>query len=225
MRAWFRENRGLVLLLALFGLFRTGVADWNPIPSGSMRPTLLEGDVVLVNRLAYDVKLPLTDLVLARLDDPQRGDVVTFARPGDGTRLIKRIAAVPGDLVEMRGKHLYVNGDPATYRVEAEIMEPLGDHRSGPALRLHEQVGGVGRDIQWLVGSATMPDFGLVQIPEGQYLMLGDNRDRSADSRFFGLVPREAIIGRAESILVSVAYQEDWLPRFGRFGQSLSAQR
>ena len=78
MRKWIKDNRGFIIFMLCFGLFRTAVADWNPIPSGSMRPNLLEGDVVLVNRLAYDLKLPLTDTVLARLGEPRRSEVVTF---------------------------------------------------------------------------------------------------------------------------------------------------
>ena len=99
MRRALRENRGFVAFLLLFGLFRTAVADWNPIPSGSMHPTLLEGDVVFVNRLAYDLKVPLTDHILLHLSDPKRGDIVTFSSPKDGTRLIKRLVAIPGDKV------------------------------------------------------------------------------------------------------------------------------
>src|SRR6266571_8906773 len=102
MKYWIRSNRGFLAFLLCFGLFRTAVADWNPIPSGSMRPNLLEGDVVLVNRLAFDLKLPLTDVILTRLGEPARGDVVTFSSPKDGTRLIKRVIALPGDVVEMR---------------------------------------------------------------------------------------------------------------------------
>ncbi len=75
MKRWIVNNRGLLIFLLCFGIFRTSMADWNPIPSGSMRPTLLEGDVVLVNRLAYDLKLPLSDISLAALGNPQRGDV------------------------------------------------------------------------------------------------------------------------------------------------------
>jgi signal peptidase I len=93
MRSWLRRHRGYLLFLVLLGVFRTAVADWNPIPSGSMRPTLLEGDLVFVNRLAYDLKVPLTDHSLATLGEPQRGDVVTFSSPVDGTRLIKRLVA------------------------------------------------------------------------------------------------------------------------------------
>ena len=113
MKSWLRQNRGFLVFLLFFGLFRTAMADWNPIPSGSMRPTLLEGDVVLVNRLAYDVKLPLTDVTLVPLGDPQRGDVVTFSSPADGVRLIKRLVAMPGDVVAMRDERLFINAAAA----------------------------------------------------------------------------------------------------------------
>src|SRR5205807_7841068 len=106
MKRWLGENRGFVILLLCFGVFRTAIADWNPIPSSSMQPTLLEGDVVLVNRLAYDFKLPLTELSLARLGEPQRGDVITFTSPRDGARLIKRLVGLPGDVVELKDEQL-----------------------------------------------------------------------------------------------------------------------
>src|SRR5438067_11264853 len=106
MPKWMRDNRGFLVFLLLFGLFRTAIADWNPVPSGSMRPTILEGDVVLVNRLAYDFKFPLTNVALAWLGDPKRGEIVTFSSPKDGTRLIKRIVAIPGDTVEMKASVL-----------------------------------------------------------------------------------------------------------------------
>ncbi len=92
---------------------RTAVADWNTIPSGSMRPTILEGDVVLVNRIAYDLKLPLTDIAIARLGEPKRGEVLTFTSPADGMRLIKRLVALPGDVVEMRDEVLFIDGQQA----------------------------------------------------------------------------------------------------------------
>src|SRR5947207_14939465 len=101
MKTWLKNNRALILFLLCFGLFCTAVAEWNPIPSGSMRPTLLEGDLVLVNRLAFSLKVPLTNVVVARLGEPNRGDVVTFFSPGDGTRLIRRLVAIPGDTVGM----------------------------------------------------------------------------------------------------------------------------
>lgn len=221
MKKWIRENRGFVVFLLLFGVFRTAIADWNPIPSGSMRPNLLEGDVVFVNRMAYDLKLPLTDVVLARLGEPRRGDIVTFTSPADGKRLIKRLVALPGDVVEMRTKLLFINGVHADYRLLDVASEQMGDGTTLPVLHLTERLGDEQRSIQWLPDLSQAASFGPVAIPSGQYLMLGDNRDNSADSRYIGFVPRDALIGRAERILVSAAILDNWIPRAERFGKSL----
>lgn len=222
MKNWIRSNRGFLVFLLLFGLFRTAVADWNPIPSGSMRPNLLEGDVVFVNRLAYDLKLPLSDHILAHIGEPRRGDIVTFSSPRDGTRLIKRVIALPGDMVEMRDKLLIINDQPLQYAALDSVQEPLGHDMTTQALRLTEQVGQERHRIQWLSGMASLDNFGPLRIPADQFLMLGDNRDNSADSRFIGLVPRHLLIARAERILVSADILGNWSPRFGRFGLNLN---
>src|SRR5690349_25137506 len=96
MRKWIRNNRVFLTFLLVFGLFRSAVADWNPVPTGSMRPTIQEGDVVLVDRLAYQLKVPLTNVVIARTGEPERGDVVTFYSPENGKRLLNRLVALPG---------------------------------------------------------------------------------------------------------------------------------
>jgi signal peptidase I len=225
MTKWIRNNRGFLLFLALFGLFRTAVAHWNPIPSGSMRPTLLEGDVVLVNRLAFDLKVPLTDLVVAHLGEPRRGDVVTFSSPRDGIRLIKRLIALPGDTVEMRDKVLLVNGQAANYRPIGVVVEHPAPGAAVEALRLYETSDSRTHVVQWLhlPSDAQNDSFGPLVVPAGHYLMLGDNRDDSADSRYFGLVPRELLIGRAVAILVSADIQGNWAPRFERFGETLGS--
>ena len=220
MNNWLKNNRGFVIFLLCLGLFRTAIADWNPIPSGSMRPNLLEGDVVLVNRLAYDLKVPLTDIIVARIGEPQRGDIVTFSSPKDGTRLIKRIVAIPGDVVEMRREVLRVNGRTARYADAARVAEPV-EHGVAQALQMNETIGAQTRRIQVLEGVPARDSFGPVTVPDGQYLMLGDNRDNSADSRYFGFVPRELLIGRAMRILVSADILDHWGPRFDRFGNAL----
>src|SRR6201989_1444111 len=130
MRSWLRRNKGFLVFLLGFGVFRTAVADWNPIPSGSMRPTLLEGGVVFVDRLAYDLKVPLTDIVVAPLGAPRRGDIATFSSPRDGTRLIKRIVGVPGDRVEMHGDVLTVNGVVARYDDTWNAPDPVAPGRT-----------------------------------------------------------------------------------------------
>ena len=221
MQNWIRENRGFIVFILLFAVFRTAVADWNPIPSGSMRPNLLEGDVVFVNRLAYDLKLPLTDVVISRLGEPRRGDIVTFTSPADGKRLIKRLVALPGDVVEMRNKQLLINGVQADYKLLDAATEPMGNGTTLPVLHLTERLGDAQRAIQWLPELDQASNFGPVSIPFDQYLMLGDNRDNSADSRYIGFIPRKVLIGRAERILVSAAILDNWVPRVERFGRSL----
>lgn len=213
MRHWIRENRWLLIFLLLLGLFRSAIADWNTIPSSSMHPTLLEGDVVLVNRLAYDFKLPLSDRILIpALGEPQHGDIVTFASPADGMRLIKRVIGLPGDVVWMVQRRLVINGKPLAYRT---LDETDGTRQ------LSEALDGRNHRVQWQDGAGMATHFGPVKIPEGQYLVLGDNRDNSADSRFIGFIPRALLIGRAERILASADVLGNWLPRWTRFGQTL----
>ena len=224
MKNWARNNKGFLAFLVLFGVFRTAVADWNPIPSASMHPNLLEGDVVLVNRLAFDLKVPLTNVVLAHLGEPQRGDIVTFRSPRDNTLLIKRVVALPGDVVEMRNERLYINGKGADYRVVEHSLDSVGG-TAMPALQLAETWGDKAargpRHIQIMPDVLAPRTFGPVTVAQGQYLMLGDNRDNSADSRVIGLVPRKLLVGRAERVLVSADYQGNWMPRTERFGMSL----
>lgn len=221
MKSWLRANKGFIVFLMLFGFFRTAIADWNPIPSGSMRPGLLEGDVVFVNRLAFNVKIPLTDIVVAHMGEPQRGDVVTFSSPTNGTRLIKRILAVPGDVVEMRDDILIINGQKASYTPVEQVVEHIGQGRMTRAERYEEVIGNRHQRIQVLPEIVSRRSFEPVTIPQDKYLMLGDNRNNSEDSRFIGLVPRKLLIGRAERVLVSADIEGNWMPRGDRFGKPL----
>lgn len=222
MKHWLHTNKALLAFLLLFGVFRTAVADWNPIPSGSMRPTLLEGDVVLVNRLAYDLKLPLTNVVLAHLGEPQRGDVVTFYSPVDGTHLIKRLVALPGDVVEMRDEQLIINGQPAAYGpIGAGSISVLGG-ATLTAQQRSETSGGRSYRIELLPQVPARRDLAPLTVGADQFMMLGDNRDNSADSRYIGLVPRQLLIGRAERILASADILGHWQMRGERFGSSLA---
>jgi len=222
MKKLWVENRGFILFLFLFGLFRTAIADWSPIPSGSMRPSLLEGDMVLVNRVAYDLKIPLTDIALTRIDEPRRGDIVVFYSPKDGTRLIKRLVALPGDTVQMRKGVLIINGEAAQYSEGVQVQEPLDGASSLPALRLREHLGERDHAVQWLPSVPSLRSMPALRVPEGHYWMMGDNRDNSADSRYIGPVPRHLLVGRAHHLVLSVAFKENWLPRWERFGMPLS---
>ncbi len=222
MKNWARANKGFLLFLMLFGIFRTAVADWNPIPSASMHPNLLEGDVVFVNRLAYNVKVPLTDVVIGTTGEPQRGDIVTFSSPKDGTRLIKRVIALPGDRVEMRNEQLVINGRQAGYSDLGHATESIKGLGDMAALHVGEAIADARTHaIQLMPQVQARRDFAPVTVPAGQYMMLGDNRDNSEDSRYIGLVPRALLIGRAERVLASADITGNWHPRTERFGMSL----
>lgn len=221
MRSWLTRYGYVIMFWVCFGVFRTSLADWNPIPSGSMRPTLLEGDVVLVNRVAYDLKVPLTDISLAKFANPQRGDVVTFSSPKDGIRLIKRIVGIPGDTLEMKDEVLWVNGVPATYSDAQDISEPIVPGHTVPGIKLSERVANGQRTVQFMPTVRALRNFGPVTVPADSYFMLGDNRDNSDDSRYIGFVPRRLLIGRAHHVLASAQILDDWMPRFRRFGASI----
>lgn len=221
MRSWLIRYRYAIMFWVCFGVFRTSLADWNPIPSGSMRPTLLEGDVVLVNRVAYDLKVPLTDISLAQLDNPQRGDVVTFSSPKDGMRLIKRIVGIPGDTLEMKDEVLWVNGVPATYSDAQDISEAIVPGHTVPGIKLNELAANRQRTVQIMPTVRALRSFGPVTVPADSYFMLGDNRDNSDDSRYIGFVPRRLLIGRAHHVLASAQILDDWMPRFRSFGPAI----
>ena len=221
MKVWLKNNRSFLVLLLVFGLFRTALADWNPIPSESMHPTLLDGDVVLVNRIAYDLKVPLTDISIARLGEPRRGDVVTFNSPRDGVRLIKRLVGVPGDVVELRDDRLFINGVAAHYQDATQYQEPRNYAGSTLAVKYVETLDGSRREIQLLPQIDALRNFGPVVVPADSYFFMGDNRDDSNDSRYIGFVPRRLLIGRAHHVLVSADFKGDWMPRFERFGERI----
>ena len=214
---WVRTNKVFLLFLLGLGLFRTAIADYNPIPSASMHPTLLEGDVVLVNRTAYDLKIPLTDVSLARMGEPRRGDVVTFSSPRDGTRLIKRIVGLPGDVIAMRDEVVYLNDAPVAYSGPEKGQESV-QGKVTPTVRATEHLAGRDHGVQFLPAFPALRSFGPVVVPQDQYFMLGDNRDDSADSRYIGFVPRKLLIGRAHHVLVSADIIGNWLPRVARLG-------
>lgn len=220
MKTWLKQNRSFIVFLLGFGFFRLAIADWNPIPSGSMRPTLLEGDVVLVNRLAYDFKVPLTNLSLLKTGEPRRGDVITFSSPTDGVRLIKRLVALPGDVVELRDDVLHINGQAAEY-IGTTSSEQDVDGIRAPVVMAQERSLDARHAVQFLPQLRAMRDFPPTKVPQDSYFFLGDNRDNSADSRYIGVVSRDLLIGKAHHILVSANILSNWLPRFDRMGQAI----
>ncbi|SNS69688.1 signal peptidase I Serine peptidase. MEROPS family S26A [Noviherbaspirillum humi] len=216
-----RENRGFLLFLCAMIVVRSAIADWYGVPTASMYPTLLIGDRIVSDRLAYDFKLPFTDIILVRLGEPKRGDIVTFTSPEDGIRLVKRIVGLPGDVVEMRGEELIINGVKASYAsIRDELAASVPDY-AGRQVFLKEQV----FDQQWpiilLPEREAVRSFGPVTVPSDEYLVLGDNRDNSKDSRYIGPIKRHLLTGRVRRVVFSLDTENFYLPRFDRFGAAL----
>ncbi|CAE6783391.1 signal peptidase I [Paraburkholderia haematera] len=216
----WRDNKSLIAFLFLMVLFRSAVADWNVVPSGSMLPTIREGDRIFVDKMAYDLRVPLTHITIAHLHDPQRGDIVTIDSSAAHELIVKRLIGLPGDSVAMRNNVLYVNGVRANYR--PLHLKPLPGDATTPGDYLTERFDGVAHSVR-LAPEAPSPrsSFGPVVVPRGEYLMLGDNRDNSADSRYFGFFPRKELMGRTRHVAFSLDPDHYYKPRFERFGASL----
>jgi signal peptidase I len=180
---WLRsELPQLLLMLLLFAAARDSFANHYYVPSGSMEHTLEIGDRVAVDMRAYGVRLPFTDVQLLATGKPERGDIAVFDSPEDGERLIKRVAAVAGDEVELVDGRLSINGVPRE-SIDDPDTELFRNHRA---------------TLNLVYGGG--PDIHRLTIPAGQVLMLGDARGNSHDGRFFGLVPASELYGRAVAV-------------------------
>ena len=219
----------ILAVVAILVPLRSAIADWNDVPSGSMRPTILEGDRIWVNKLAYGLRVPLTMAWIAHWDEPTRGDVVTLASPDDGIRLVKRIVGLPGDRITMTANRLMINGEPLVYdRVERVHDAPRNsDHAADPLAPL-VQTERLGDRLHAVTVSPVlaglMDSFDEFIVPEGQYYFLGDNRDQSNDSRFIGTVALEGIYGRVSFIALSVDPERYYRPRFERWLRPLDTE-
>lgn len=170
--------RRILAFVLLFVLVRATIIDWNRVPSGSMMPTILPGDMILVSNLSYHFRIPFTNYLLATWSGPEAGDIIVFHAPRTGTRCVKRVVGVPGDDLQVRAGGIYRNGQ---YAGEAQ-GEPL-----------------------------------TLVVPEGHYFVMGDNRAESLDSRCFGCVARDHIVGRASAVLLSMDRDGWYVPRWERF--------
>ncbi len=179
---FLRQNLGTIFFLLALLAARSSFADHYVVPTGSMEKTLIPGDRVLVDKRAYGLRVPFSLIRVTSGAAPGRGDVVVFDAPDDGTRLIKRIVAVGGDVLEVREGRTLINGVP---------------HDEKAALQL--RMGGG-------------PDVGPIAVPEGHVFVMGDFRGNSRDSRFFGFVRQEEIYARAAGVYYRSADGFQWLP-------------
>ncbi len=200
------------VILAVF-LIRSFIVEPFKIPSGSMMPTLLAGDFILVNKFTYGLRIPILNNTFVEFNKPERGDVVVFHFPPDPSiDYIKRIVGVPGDKIAYRNKQLFVNGEPLK-------MELMGDYQyvaSGlnmvTAKLYNERLGEVSHAV--LIDEDSISIDGETQVPAGHYFAMGDNRDNSKDSRSWGFVPDDNLVGKAFMIWWN-------FDDFGRIGSTI----
>lgn len=233
----FKDNKGFFGLLILIVTVKSSIVDWNYVPTGSMRPTLADGDQIIINKLAYDITIPLTYKSLYKISDPEKGDIVVFDTAKQDVRMVKRVLAVPGDKIKIRKNKVYINDKELEYseNFNSEFLEsvfkPLdeSDKRTYKENNLPidkmavtyqtEALNGIKHGIRLEEGVQKIGSLGLKEmtIPENNYLMIGDNRNNSLDSRYWGLVERHEIVGKVNYVVFSLD-QDHWLkPRMDRF--------
>lgn len=216
MKNWFlkttKDNKSFLLFIALMFIFRSAIADWNEVPTGSMKPTILKGDRILVNKMAYDLRLPFTHISLLKISEPARGDIIIFDSKASDKRLVKRVAGIPGDIVELKNNILHINGERLAYKFI---------NSTNLTTDKLENLQGIEHAVRVNNKGSRLSSFKPIKVPAGYYLALGDNRDNSADSRVIGFVPRDEIVGRSRSVILSFDYEKYYTPRSDRFFHTL----
>ncbi|MCO5412953.1 MULTISPECIES: signal peptidase I [Ralstonia] len=224
---WLEYTASFFPVIAAVFLLRSFVIEPFKIPSGSMIPTLQIGDFILVNKYTYGIRLPIVNKKIVELNQPQRGDVMVFRYPKDESMdYIKRVIGVPGDVVKYDNKRLTVNGQPATYAPQSDYLD---GERLTYSKQYQETLGNVTHNIlndadrpAYVSGPDDFPfrenctynQTGFTcKVPAGHYFMMGDNRDNSADSRYWGFVPDKNIVGKAFFIWMNLGD----LKRIGAF--------
>ncbi len=213
--------KSISVAILLFLVIRTFAVEAFKIPTGSMERTLLVGDFLLVNKAVYGAQLPFTDVRLPAFDNPERGDVVVFEYPLDPSKsYVKRVVGLPGDIVSMSGGDLYVNGS-LTDESYVQHTQPDGDYYD-PQFEWQRKYLATNAELRNY--RPTRDEWGPIIVPEGKYFVMGDNRDNSQDSRYWGFVDRDLIKGRPLFIYYSFDRSKlrplPWITevRWGRVG-------
>lgn len=211
MRKLMKNNLGLIMLVFGMLFFRTAIADWSPVPTGSMEPTILPGDVLLIDKTILGPAIPFTESRLFHRAEPGRGDIITFTPPHTDETYVKRVIGIPGDRIRTDGLRVFVNGEVLPLQVDDPgLVSGLFKARETIAGREHAIQVDLRRNLEQVSEELVVPDEA--------YFVMGDNRTNSVDSRFWGFVRADKILGTTKRLAVSVATDRRF---FGSLGVKL----
>jgi signal peptidase I len=219
MKAYLRKNTAFFLFVLMTIAVRWSFADQYRVPSGSMEPTIHIGDHVFVNKMAYSVKLPFTNLHMVEVGEPERGDIVVFNSPEpEGTNLIKRLIALPGDQVKIQNGFIWING----IAIEgSESGQSILAHALANEIFYQEHLGHADYQVKRLPQYMRNEHLEFT-LPKDKFLFMGDNRDNSRDGRYFGLVSRDLLKGKALAVLWNIRFDgEEPFMDLNRIGATL----
>ena len=220
----FDEYKILALIIVIIFAGRSSFLDWNHVSTGSMRPAIIEGDRVVIDKRAYDFALPFTSWKVINIGSPSRGEIIIFKKHDNPQLLIKRIVGLPGETIEIANNKVRVDDVQADYkalhkkgfnhldlytRTKNEFRLEVFEDSAHAIMLQKETYDDAGSSIK-------------INIPDGYYFVLGDNRSSSIDSRDIGLIPREQVFGRASKVAFSLNYDNLYLPRKDRFFKDLN---
>jgi len=208
VRKFLRKNAPFFLFIVLLFSFRSSVADWYHVPSGSMEPTIHVGDRIVVDKSAYSIFLPFTDIKVKKTAEIARGDIVIINSSAANKRLVKRVVGIEGDVVSLHNNALTINGETATLEHSDSFIAA-------------EHILGDKRRVKLLPVDSPVRYFDAVTVPNDHVLVMGDNRNNSVDSRYYGFIPTSEIQGKATSVAFSLDIDNYYLPRASRLLVSL----
>jgi len=202
-----KNNKGLVLFLVVYAFSRTAVADWSKVPTGSMEPTIYPGDYLLIDKTAYGPSIPFVNVKLWQAGTPERGDIITFVPPHTTKLYVKRVIGLPGDRIDIESERVFINNVQVQY--EDWVTDP-------DSIILSESLDSITHSIKYSQGRPVSSHKLSVVVPEEKYFVLGDHRNNSVDSRYWGFVDEENIMGKVNRLVLSFASERGFLESLGQ---------
>ena len=201
-----KNNKGFILLICLYAFSRTAYADWSRVPTGSMEPTIYAGDLLLVNKTAFGPSIPFLNIKLWSNGTPARGDIITFIPPHTSDLFVKRVIAVPGDNLVFENESLFINDQPISHELISSDSQ---------STIINESLNTISHRIKFSADTpAPSASFNLT-LPENKYFVMGDHRNNSSDSRYWGFVDEKNIMGRVDKLALSFSSERSFFKSIG----------